>query len=124
MIHIKSDSRKVKPGDIFVALKGISSNGSDYIKNAIANGASKLIVEEDGDYTIPYEVVEDSREYLTNYLIKNYNGYLEDMTLIGFTGTNGKTTSAFLLYEAMNKLGRKCAYMGTIGFYLDKKLMI
>lgn len=123
MIHIKSDSRKVKPGDIFVALKGISSNGSDYIKNAIANGASKLIVEEDGDYTIPYEVVEDSREYLTNYLIKNYNGYLEDMTLIGFTGTNGKTTSAFLLYEAMNKLGRKCAYMGTIGFYLDKKVM-
>lgn len=123
MINIKSDSRKVKPGDIFVALKGISSNGSDYIKDAIANGASKLIVEEEGDYDIPYEIVADSRQYLTDYLIENYNRYLEDMTLIGITGTNGKTTSAFLIYEALNKLSCKCAYMGTIGFYLDKKVM-
>lgn len=123
MINIKSDSRKVKPGDIFVALKGISSNGSDYIKSAIANGASKLIVEEDGNYDIPYEVVDDSRKYLTDYLIKSYNHYLEDMTLIGITGTNGKTTSAFLIYEALNRLDHKCAYMGTIGFYLDKKVM-
>lgn len=123
MINIKSDSRKVKSGDIFVALKGISSNGSDYIKDAIANGASKLIVEEEGDYDIPYEIVADSRQYLTDYLIENYNRYLEDMTLIGITGTNGKTTSAFLIYEALNKLSCKCAYMGTIGFYLDKKVM-
>lgn len=122
MINIKSDSRKVKPGDIFVALKGISSNGSDYINSAILNGASKLIVEEDGDYSIPYEVVPDSRKYLTDYLNNNYNKYLDEMTLIGITGTNGKTTSAFLLYDALNKLGYKCGYMGTIGFYLDKKV--
>ena len=44
------------------------------------------------------------------------------MTLIGITGTNGKTTTAFLLYDALNKLGRKCAYMGTIGFYLEDKV--
>lgn len=122
MVNIKSDSRKVKPGDIFVALRGISSNGSDYIKNAIENGASKLIVEEEGDYSIPYEVVSDSRQYLTEYLNSNYNHYLDEMTLIGITGTNGKTTSAFLIYDALNKLGYKCGYMGTIGFYLDKKV--
>lgn len=122
MINIRSDSRKVKPGDIFVALKGISSNGSQYIEDAIKNGASKLIVEEDGDYSIPYEVVSDSRKYLENYLVSNYNKYLDEMTLIGITGTNGKTTTAFLLYDALNKLGCKCAYMGTIGFYLDEKV--
>lgn len=122
MINIRSDSRKVKPGDIFVALKGISSNGSQYIEDAIKNGASKLIVEEDGDYSIPYEVVEDSRKYLENYLVNNYNKYLDEMTLIGITGTNGKTTTAFLLYDALNKLGCKCAYMGTIGFYLEDKV--
>ena len=82
MVNIKSDSRKVKPGDIFVALRGISSNGSDYIKNAIENGASKLIVEEEGDYSIPYEVVSDSRQYLTEYLNSNYNHYLDESTLI------------------------------------------
>ena len=122
MINIRSDSRKVKPGDIFVALKGISSNGSQYIEDAIKNGASKLIVEEDGNYSIPYEVVDDSRKYLENYLVNNYNKYLDEMTLIGITGTNGKTTTAFLLYDALNKLGRKCAYMGTIGFYLEDKV--
>ena len=122
MINIKSDSRKVKPGDIFVALKGISSNGSEYINNAIENGASKLIVEEEGNYGIPYEVVPDSRKYLTEYLNNNYNHYLDEMTLIGITGTNGKTTSAFLIYDALNKLGYKCGYIGTIGFYLDKKV--
>ena len=122
MINIRSDSRKVKPGDIFVAFKGISSNGSQYIEDAIKNGASKLIVEEDGDYSIPYEVVSDSRKYLENYLVSNYNKYLDEMTLIGITGTNGKTTTAFLLYDALNKLGCKCAYMGTIGFYLDEKV--
>ena len=72
MINIKSDSRKVKKGDIFIALRGISSDGHDYIDNAIKNGASKLIVEE-GTYDIPYEIVDNTREYLNNYLriIKN-----------------------------------------------------
>ena len=122
MINIKSDSRKVKPGDIFVALKGISSNGSQYIEDAIKNGASKLIVEEEGNYSVPYEIVPDSRKFLENYLSDNYNKYLDEMTLVGITGTNGKTTTAFLLYDALNKLGHKCAYMGTIGFYLKDKV--
>ena len=54
-------------GDIFIALRGISSDGHSYINKAIENGASKLIVEE-GKYDIPYEVVLDTREYLNNYL--------------------------------------------------------
>ncbi len=119
MINIKSDSRKVKKGDIFIALRGISSDGHSYIDKAIENGASKLIVEE-GKYDIPYEVVLDTREYLNNYLKDNYKKYLDEMTIIGITGTNGKTTSAYLIYQALNKLGKKCAYIGTIGYYLDK----
>ena len=95
MINIKSDSRKVKEGDIFIALRGISSDGHDYIDNAIKNGASKLIVEE-GSYDIPYQIVENTREYLNKYLRDNYKKYLDEMILIGITGTNGKTTSAYL----------------------------
>lgn len=122
MINIKADSRKVKPGDTFVALRGISSDGHEYIDKAISLGATKLVVMDEGNYNIPYEIVPDTREYLNNYLKENYNKYLEEMTIIGFTGTNGKTTSAFLLQDALNKLGIKCGYIGTIGYYLGEKV--
>lgn len=122
MINIKSDSRKVKEGDIFIALRGISSDGHDYIEKAINNGAKKIIVEEDNDYDIDTLVVPDTREYLNNYLKEHYAKYFDDMTIIGITGTNGKTTTAFLTYEALNYLGYKCAYIGTVGFYQDKKV--
>lgn len=122
MINIKSDSRKVKKGDIFIALKGISSNGDKYIDSAIENGASKIIVDNDNKYSVETIKVDDTREYLNNYLSSNYNKYLNEMNIIGITGTNGKTTSAYLIYQALNNLGMKCAYIGTIGFYLDKKV--
>lgn len=122
MIHITADSRKVKKGDIFVAIGGFSHDGHMFIENAIENGASKIIAEK-GEYSIPYEIVEDSRKYLVDYLKKEYNPQLEDIKIIGITGTNGKTTTAFLLYKALRLLGKKAAYIGTIGFYTDEKVM-
>ncbi len=123
MINIKSDSRKVKKGDIFVALKGISSDGDKYIENAIENGASKIIVDNDSIYNVETIKVSNTRNYLNEYLKTNYNKYLDKMNIIGITGTNGKTTSCFLIYQSLNKLGIKCAYIGTIGFYMDKKIL-
>lgn len=121
MINIKTDSRKVKPGDIFVALRGIVGDGHNFIPKAIENGASKIIAEE-GSYNIDYEIVPDTRKYLNDYLKENYNKYLEEMTIIGVTGTNGKTTAAWLLYDALNKLEKKCCYVGTVGYFRDKKI--
>ena len=122
MINIKSDSRKIKKGDIFVALNGISSNGEDYVRSAIERGASKVIVESDNKYSVETIKVKDTRKYLIDYLKSNYGKYINDMNIIGITGTNGKTTSAYLIYQMLNKLGYKCAYIGTIGYYLDKKV--
>ena len=122
MINIKSDSRKIKEGDIFVALKGISSNGEEYVESAINNGASKIILESDNKYGVETIKVDDSREYLFNYLKDNYGKYLNEMTLIGITGTNGKTTTAYLIYQMLNKLDIKCGYIGTIGYYLNDKV--
>lgn len=122
MVNITADSRKVKKGDIFVAIGGFLHDGHEFIPKAIENGASKIIAEK-GTYSIPYEIVENSREYLVNYLKTEYNSQLEDMKIVGVTGTNGKTTTAFLLYEALRSLGEKVAYIGTIGFYLDEKVM-
>ena len=72
MINIKSDSRKVKPGDTFVALDGIITNGSDYISSAIENGASKIVCKE-GQYSVETINVPDTREYLNKYLNKGNN---------------------------------------------------
>lgn len=121
MINIKADSRRIKKGDIFIALRGISSDGHEYIQKAISLGASKLIVEDDGDYSIPYEIVKDTRKYLEEYLKDNYQKYLNEMNIIGVTGTNGKTTTCFLINESLNSIGIKCAYIGTIGYYLGKE---
>jgi len=121
VINIKTDSRKVKPGDIFVALRGIVGDGHAFIPKAIENGASKIIAEE-GEYSISYEIVDDSRAYLNNYLKENYNKYLEEMHLIGITGTNGKSTAAYLIYDTLNKLDKKCCYIGTIGYFREKKI--
>ena len=122
MLDIQSDSRKIKKGDTFVAVKCEVNDGHAYIEKAIENGASKVIAER-GEYSVPTVIVEDTREYLTNYLEEHYNKYLDEMTIIGITGTNGKTTSAYLTYQMLNKLGVKTAYIGTIGFYMDKKIM-
>ncbi len=121
MINIKTDSRKVKKGDIFVALRGIVGDGHDFIPKAIENGASKIIAEE-GEYDVDFEIVKDTREYLNNYLKENYNKYLDEMHIIGITGTNGKTTAAYLIYDALNKLDCKCCYIGTIGYFREKKI--
>lgn len=121
MLKIKTNSRKVKPGDTFVALRGISSDGHSYIDKAIEAGATKIIAEE-GNYSVETVIVKDTRIYLEELLYKTYKDMLDDMTIIGLTGTNGKTTSCFLLYEALNALKTKCAYIGTIGFYLEDKV--
>lgn len=122
MLNIQSDSRKIKKGDTFVAVKCEVNDGHEYIESAIKNGASKIIAER-GEYSVPTVIVKNTREYLNNYLETNYNKYLDEMTIIGITGTNGKTTSAYLIYQMLNKLGIKTAYIGTIGFYMDKKIV-
>lgn len=119
-MNIKIDSRKVEKGDTFVALKGINHDGNDYIEEAIKNGATTIITTK-GEYSVNTIIVKDTLEYLTEYLENNYYDEIKNIKLIGMTGTNGKTTTCFLIYQALNKLNIPCAYIGTIGFYLDNE---
>ena len=116
MIDIKTDSRKVVDGDTFIAIKNINHDGHDYILDAINNGAKKIICEH-GNYDVETVIVPDTRKYLEDYLYNKYYSSISKMKLIGITGTNGKTTTCFLIYQILNDLGIKCAYIGTIGFY-------
>lgn len=116
MIDLKTDSRKVKKGDTFIAIKNVNTDGHDFIEDAIKNGATKIICER-GEYSVETVIVPNTKEYLNNYLYDNYYDKIKDMKLIGVTGTNGKTTICFLVYQLLSLLKKKCAYIGTIGFY-------
>lgn len=122
MINIKTDSRKVVKGDTFVAIKGYTVDGHDFIESAISNGAVKIICEH-GDYSVPTLRVKNTTKYLAEYLKDNYSKNLEKLKIIGITGTNGKTTTCYLLYNALLNLNRKVAYIGTIGFHLNGKMV-
>ena len=120
-MKLKVDSRKIEKGDTFLALRGVSIDGHDFIESAIKNGASKIIAEE-GSYSVETEIVKDTREYLSKYLKDYYKDIRKKMKIIGITGTNGKTTTAYLVYQALWKLGIKAGYIGTVGFFIKERL--
>ena len=121
MINIKIDSRKINKGDIFVALPGSTVDGHDFVSKAYESGAIKAIVEHEVDCPIEQEVVSDTNKWLTEYISNTYSNEINTMNILGVTGTNGKTTTAYLTYQILNKLNSKTAYIGTIGFYLPDK---
>lgn len=122
-MRIKVNSKAVKPGDTFIAVKGFTVDGHDYVKDAIARGAKKVVVER-GNYEVETIHVDDTKQYLISYLDHHYGAKIKSLKLIGITGTNGKTTSCYLLYQALNKLQKPTAYIGTIGFYLKDKIKV
>ena len=124
MINIKIDSRKIKPGDTFVAIKGATVDGHDYIEKAIELGATKIVMDEDRPCSVEKVLVNNSNEWLTDYISKTYSNEINKMNIIGITGTNGKTTTAYLTYQLLNQLGSKTAYIGTIGFYVPDEEIV
>ena len=117
---LKVNSKKIEPGDTFIAIKSTVRDGHDYIQDAIDHGAVCIIAEK-GEYSVKTIIVKDTKTYLANYLKELYSDKIGKLKLIGITGTNGKTTSCYLIYQLLNNLGIKTAYIGTIGFYLNDK---
>ncbi|MBE6154447.1 MAG: UDP-N-acetylmuramoyl-L-alanyl-D-glutamate--2,6-diaminopimelate ligase [Firmicutes bacterium] len=114
---IKYDSRKVEKDDIYVALKGFTSDGHDYIPEAISKGASVIVLSKmvsiHGDVTVIK--VDDTRIALS-YMADNYFGNPSDgLTTIGVTGTTGKTTTTHMIRDMLESVGVKCGLIGSIG---------
>lgn len=117
---LKVNSKRIEKGDTFIAIKSAVRDGHDYIEDAIDHGAVCVIAER-GEYSVKTIIVKDTRKYLADYLKELYQEKLGKVKIIGITGTNGKTTSSYFIYQLLNSLGVKTAYIGTIGFYLNGK---
>lgn len=119
---IEIDSRKTRPGNAFVAIRGTQTDGHNYISKAIELGAAAIVCEQ-----IPEDIVEGmvyiqypSTEKTVGQLATNFYGNpTSKMKLVGVTGTNGKTTIATLLYQIFRNLGYKCGLCSTVCNYID-----
>jgi len=108
---IKNDSRNVSVGDIFICLRGKSSDGHKFADKAIENGAVAIISEEVVDLhtkeSIPLIVVPSTKKVYSLIAQKFYSNPAESLKLVGITGTTGKTSVAYLTYRAINLIGKK-----------------
>ena len=119
---IQFDSRKVEPGTVFVATRGTASDGHQFIPMAIEKGAVAIVCEEmpaDIKPEITYIKVENSADALGKMASAWFGFPSSKMTLIGVTGTNGKTTIATLLYKLFRELGYKSGLLSTVCNYID-----
>lgn len=120
------DSRKVKPGDLFLAVPGSQVDGRDYIADAIARGAAAVAYEVEGapgiqDSAALLLPVKGLQAQLSAIAGRFYGEPSRALTMLGITGTNGKTTVSHLLAQALDRLGESCAVVGTLGNgFLDK----
>lgn len=113
--NICINSKEVKTGDLFVCIKGENSDGHDYVNEAVENGASAIVASHQIDVKVPLFITDDPKKYLTKLLNIKYNNPSNKLKIIAFTGTNGKTTSASLTNQMLRSLGKKTAYLGTLG---------
>jgi len=113
------DSRKVKNGDLFIAIKGNQTDGHEFIKQSIENGAIAVVCEKLPEYFLEYPLVQwvvttDSHEALGIIASNYFDNPSEKLKVIGVTGTNGKTTVATLLYHLFKNLGFPCGLISTV----------
>lgn len=126
---LQYDSRKISRGDCFVAIRGSGSDGHAFLQDAASRGASVLVVQDDG--AIPDSlcmhlgvikiVVNDSRKALA-LMAANYYGHpSKRLTMVGVTGTNGKTTTSHLIRSMLMAAGQQTGLIGTISYHVGEK---
>lgn len=110
---VSYDSRKVRPGHAFFAIRGFKEDGHDYIDAAIKNGAAAIIMEDERELPLSGAVVKNARLALAAASARFYGHPAKRMRIIGVTGTNGKTSVSYLIKQVLDLLGYKTGLIGT-----------
>jgi UDP-N-acetylmuramoyl-L-alanyl-D-glutamate--2,6-diaminopimelate ligase len=108
------DSRHVEPGALFFSVPGFEADGHDFADDAVRRGAAALVVERPLGLGVPEVVVPDARAAMAPAAARFYDDPSAELEVVGITGTNGKTTTAYLLREMLAASGRPCGMIGTV----------
>lgn len=121
---LTADSRLVKPGHLFVAIPGTSLDGHDFLPDAINRGAVFAVGQRDvGQLTIPYLKVVDTRKTFASLAATWHGNPAHQMIMVGITGTDGKTTTANLLYEILRKSGHSVGMITTVNAHIGDQII-
>jgi UDP-N-acetylmuramoyl-L-alanyl-D-glutamate--2,6-diaminopimelate ligase len=117
------DSRQVKPGYLFVALRGRHREGAEYVNDAIQRGAVAVVSEhgEGPRHDVTYIAVEDARRALAEIACAFYSQPSSHLQVVGITGTNGKSTTSFMIRDILKAAGREPGLIGTIRYEIGKR---
>lgn len=125
ILSVHYDSRSVQPGGLFVAVKGLASDGHRYIQDAVKRGAAAVVAEKGSSFDkpeIPLILVNDSRKALALAGAQFYGQPSGQIHLIGLTGTNGKTSTTYLIESIFTKAGLHTGVIGTINYRYGGKV--
>jgi UDP-N-acetylmuramoyl-L-alanyl-D-glutamate--2,6-diaminopimelate ligase len=121
---ITADSRLVEPGDLYVALPGAARHGASFVSDALAAGAVAVLTDEAGRQLIrhagvPVHLARDPRQEMAGLAARIYGCPADALRMLAVTGTNGKTTTTFLLDAALRAAGHRTGVVGTVGYLLN-----
>lgn len=108
------DTRAVRPGSLFFCVPGFSRDGHDFAAHAIAQGAAAIVVNRPLNLGVPEVVVDDVRSAMALAAARFYGDPSREVAVVGITGTNGKTTTAFMLHDLLKRVDRSCGIIGTV----------
>jgi len=129
---VQYDSRKVNPGDVFVAMRGETTDGNQYIGAAIRGGAQAIVTDSRAVWDqqrlvysdLPFYLIANGRRALAEISANLFGHPERNLALSAVTGTNGKTTTAFLLEGMLRSIGRTCVLIGTIETHVGNEVRI
>src|SRR6266404_2344512 len=122
---ITCDSRRVMPGNLFVAVRGERTDGHRFVDAAIDRGALAVVLESDASFRrrVTRIKVSDARRSMAQASAQFYNHPSQSLKVVGITGTNGKTTTAFMVHAIMEAAGIPCGLLGTVQYQIGKRLI-
>jgi UDP-N-acetylmuramyl-tripeptide synthetase len=113
---VRNDSRMIEPGDVYVAVRGMRADGHAFVPAAIERGAAAVVVERQLDVAVPQVIVADGATALGVLVARSLGDPAKSMTLIGITGTNGKTTTTYLVESMLAAAGARPGVIGTVEY--------